>query len=174
MANPKTGELMSKSKGNGVFLSSPPNEMFGAIMAQPDEMIEVLFINCTRIPLKEKAGIMALGPREAKARVAFEIVKKIYGKKKAELAEKEFNRIFQEGNSPSRIKSIKISPRSIGAKELLVKCDLAKSLSEAQRLIEQGAVSLDEQIVKDWRQKILISKPTILKVGKYRFVKLIP
>jgi tyrosyl-tRNA synthetase len=174
MANPKTGELMSKSKGTGVFLSSPSNEMFGAIMAQPDEMIEVLFINCTRIPLSEKDKIMALGPREAKARIAFEIVKKIYGEKKAKLAEEEFNRIFQEGNSPSEIKTIKISPRSIGAKELLVKCGLAKSLSEAQRLIEQGAVSLDEQIVKDWRQKVLISKPTILKVGKYHFIKLIP
>ncbi len=174
MANPKTGELMSKSKGTGVFLSSSPNEMFGAIMAQPDEMIEGLFINCTRIPLKDKDDVMALGPREAKARVAFEIVKKIYGEKKAKLAEEEFNRIFQKGNSPSEIKSIKINPLSIGAKEVVVKCKFAKSLSEAQRLIEQGAVSLDEKIVKDWRQKILISKPTILKVGKYHFVKLIP
>ena len=43
MENPKTKELMSKSKGTGVFLSSLPNEMYGAIMAQPDEMIEILF-----------------------------------------------------------------------------------------------------------------------------------
>lgn len=83
MANPKTGALMSKSKGRGVFLSSSPSEMFEAIMAQPDEMIKIFFINNTRIPLDEVEKILSEGSRKAKARVAFEIVKKFYGEEKA-------------------------------------------------------------------------------------------
>ena len=53
MENPITGELMSKSRGTGVFLNTDANTMFGQIMAQPDEMIRILLINNTRVPLDE-------------------------------------------------------------------------------------------------------------------------
>ena len=162
---------MSKSYGNYIGLSEEPFKMFGKIMSIPDKIMGKYFELLTNVPSKEISG---LNPRNQKSRLAWEIVKFYHGDKTASQAQEEFIKVFSEGEAPSQIKSIKITPRSIGAKELLVKCDLAKSLSEAQRLIEQGAVSLDEKIVKDWRQKILISKPTILKVGKYHFVKLIP
>lgn len=48
MENPETGELMSKSRGTGVFLSLPANDMYGAVMAQPDEMIRIFLVNNTR------------------------------------------------------------------------------------------------------------------------------
>ena len=67
---------MSKSKGTGVFLSSTPNEMYGQIMAQPDEMIKILFINNTYLPLDKIEKIMASENfRNAKAKLALEIVK---------------------------------------------------------------------------------------------------
>src|SRR3989344_3697024 len=94
MENPKTGELMSKSRGTGVFLSSSPNEMFGAIMAQPDEMTEVLLVNVTRIPLVEKEKILGLGPRNAKMYVARDIVKRFYGEKSADKAKQEWEGVF--------------------------------------------------------------------------------
>lgn len=162
---------MSKSSGNYIGLNEDSFKMFGKTMSIPDKIMGKYFELLTKVSLKEISG---LDPKSQKLRLAWEIVNFYHGNKAADKAKEEFNRVFKEREAPTEIESIKISPRSIGAKELLVKCDLAKSLSEAQRLIEQGAVSIDEQIVKDWRQKILISKPTILKVGKYRFVKLIP
>lgn len=172
LVNPKTGKkLMSKTE-SFIGLDSPPNEMYGKVMALPDEVVFDCFKLCTNVSLKEIQEIV--NPRDFKARLAQEIVNIYHGRKASLVAEKEFNRVFKEGKAPTQIKTLKITPRSIGAKELLVKCDLAKSLSEAQRLIEQGAVSLNNQILKDWRQRIQIQKPTILRVGKYRFAKLIP
>jgi len=68
MENPKTGELMSKSRGTGVFLDTNAFDKFGSIMAQPDEMIELILVNNTRLPLSEVAEIMrAENPRDATA-----------------------------------------------------------------------------------------------------------
>ena len=179
LVNPKTGKkLMSKTE-SFIGLDSPSNEMYGKVMALPDEVIFDCFKLCTDVSLKEIQNIKKAleqkitNPRDLKSKLAREIVSIYHGRKASLNAEKEFDRIFREGETPSQIKTLKITPRSIGAKELLVKCDLAKSLSEAQRLIEQGAVSLDNQVLKDWRQILQIKKPIVLKVGKYRFVKLI-
>ena len=106
IANPVTGELMSKSNGTGVFISLPPNEMFGALMALPDPLIEPLFTNCTRIPLSDKNSIMSLGPRLAKASVAYDIVKKIHGEQAAENAENNFEATFAKGGLPENIQEI--------------------------------------------------------------------
>ena len=88
MENPKTGELMSKSKGNGVFLGGSPEEMFGQIMSQPDEMIKILFINNTYIPSEEinkfeEEMEKGTNPRDIKIILAKEIVKVHYGEQKA-------------------------------------------------------------------------------------------
>jgi tyrosyl-tRNA synthetase len=164
-------EKMSKSSNNYVGLTEPPAKMFGKIMSIPDKIMGKYFGLLTDVSEKE---IQNLSFRDQKMRLAWEIVKFYHNKKKADRAKEEFIRVFQKKETPTQIKTIKITPHSIGAKELLVKCNLAKSFSEAQRLIEQGAVSLDNKILKDWRQKIKIPKPIILRVGKYRFVKIIP
>ncbi|MFA5083842.1 MAG: tyrosine--tRNA ligase [Candidatus Paceibacterota bacterium] len=164
-------EKMSKSSNNYIAFTEPPTEMFGKIMSIPDQIMGKYFELLTDISKEE---IENLNPRDQKIRLAWEIVNFFHDKKEADNAQKDFIRVFRERKAPDQIKTIKINPRSIGAKELLAKCDLAKSLSEAQRLIEQGAVSLDGQIIKDWRQKISIKKPSVLKAGKHHFVKLIP
>ncbi|MDP3052716.1 MAG: tyrosine--tRNA ligase [bacterium] len=162
---------MSKSSDNYIGLTEDPFKMFGKIMSIPDKIMSRYFELLTDVSQEE---IASLNPRDQKLRLAREIVKFYHGDKTAGQAQEEFIKVFREGEPPSQIKTIKITPCSIGAKELLVKCDLAKSLSDAQRLIEQGAVSLDGQTVKDWRQKISINKPSILKAGKHHFIKLTP
>ena len=82
MENPKTGELMSKSRGTGIFLDASSNDMYGQVMAQPDEMIEILFVNNTLLSLDEIKGFMELNPKESKMRLAKEIVKIFYGEKR--------------------------------------------------------------------------------------------
>lgn len=169
MANPKTGELMSKSKGTGVFLSSPPNEMFGAIMAQPDEMIEIFFINNTRVPLDEIDEILAQGPRIAKARVAFEIVKKFYGENKAKLAEETFVATFQKGVVPYEIDEIARRDGETYA-DALVRHGVVASKSDLSRLLSAGGVH-DAQ-TGETCEKLPETPGTTLKIGKRRFVKL--
>ena len=167
MENPKTGELMSKSKGTGVFLSSPPKEMFGAIMAQPDEMTEVLFINVTRLPLTEKDKIIALGPREAKMLIAHDIVKRFYGEKEAKKALDEWERVFSRGELPEQIEEAPGDGMKLV--EFVTEHALAASSSEAKRLLDQGAVSVNEEIVKEWGH--VLKKGDIVRVGPRKFLK---
>lgn len=169
VGNPKTGELMSKSKGTGVLLSSPPNEMYGAIMAQPDEMIETLFVNCTRIPLSEKDSVLALGPRDAKARIAYEVTKKFYGEEQAKSAEEEFVKTFSKGGVPDDL------PEIIFEKDLaqnLKDSGIVSSKSDWRRLVDEGAVETEDgKKITDY--DFSPETTLILKIGKRRFVKII-
>ena len=169
MENPKTKELMSKSRGTGVFLSSSPKEMFGAIMAQPDEMIEVLFVNVTRIPLSEKDKIMALGPREAKMLIAQDIVKRFYGEKEAQKAKEEWENVFSKKELPEVIEEA--PGEGMKLVDFITEHALATSSSEAKRLLDQGAVSVNERVVKEWGH--ILKKSDVVKVGPRKFLKVV-
>ncbi len=171
MANPKTGALMSKSQGTGVFLSSPPNKMYGAIMAQPDEMIEVLYINNTRLSLAEKERLLKQGPRDAKAKVALEIVKKFYGEKKAQLAEEAFVSQFSKGELPQDIELVILPASKFLISEMIANI-MKLSKTESRRLITQGGVKIDGEVIKVDGEIQITSKEIILQVGKRRYAKI--
>ncbi|MDE2041126.1 MAG: tyrosine--tRNA ligase [Patescibacteria group bacterium] len=177
LANPKTGELMSKSNGTGVFINAPANELFGAIMALPDAMIEPLYLNCTRLPLAERSRLMERGPREAKARVASDIVKRFHGEAAAISAEESFEKTFAKGGVPDDVREI-IMPKNAGAAgpqaliEALIKADIVPSKAEWRRLIDGGAVR-DEDDEKITDPNFQPAKTMILKIGKRRFVKVV-
>ncbi len=169
LANPKTGELMSKSNGTGVFIGQGPNELFGAIMSLPDPMIEPLFMNCTRIPLEDKEALMAKGPREAKARIAFDIVKRFHGEDAARAAEEAFVATFAKGAVPEDIQTIALEGAPLA--DVLIKAGIVESKTEWRRLILDGAVrtEADEKISDP---KFEPSGDVVLKIGKRRFVKI--
>lgn len=173
MENPKTHELMSKSKGTGVFLASPPNEMYGSIMAQPDEMTEVLFVNCTRIPLDEKEAVFKKGPKAAKEKVAFEIVKRIYGEGAAMKAEGNFSKLFSKKEIPDDLPVLEV-PKNITALLLVEKAAVVKSKSEARRLIEQGGLEIDGRVVDGSSARVALElhNGQVVRIGKKRFLKL--
>lgn len=176
MENPKTGELMSKSKGTGVFLDVLPNDMYGQIMAQPDEMIEILLINNTLLSLEEIKEIKKLNPRDAKARLAREIVTIHHGETAAQKAEKEFNRVCREGKKPTNIPEVKFKYGVSSTSTILVEAGLTSSRSAANRLIEQGAVDIeiDGVVINKYSKKEIVPrKGMIIRVGKRRFVKLV-
>ncbi|MBP6858350.1 MAG: tyrosine--tRNA ligase [Candidatus Pacebacteria bacterium] len=171
IANPKTGELMSKSNGTGVFIDQSPNDLFGALMALPDPMIEPLFLNCTRIPMEEKDGLMAAGPREAKARIAADIVKRFHGEQAAVDAEQAFINTFAKGGIPDDIQEVKLGADE-PLSDALVKAGVVPSKSEWRRLIEGGGIKTeDDTKITDANFKPI--KTMILKVGKRRFVKIV-
>lgn len=171
MENPKTKELMSKSKGTGVFLNTSPSEMFGAIMSQPDEMIEILLINCTRISKEEIKEIIKLGPLEAKKKTALEIIKVIFGEKKAQEAEENFIKTFQKKEIPDEMEDIKCAQGELLA-DVLVKNKVLFSKGEFRRLVESNAVHdlIKKENITDPNTKI--SNNLTLKIGKKRFVKI--
>jgi len=180
LINPKTGrKLMSKSEGNFVALNDKPNEMFGKIMALPDETTILCLKLCTEIPIKE-IQVMArslkqkvVNPRDLKIRLAREIVTIYHGKGVAERAEREFNKIFREKKLPTKIPEIKILQKTLNILDLLVKTKLAPSKSEAKRLILQKGVKINGRVQEDWRKTIEIKKGTIIQVGKRKFIKII-
>jgi tyrosyl-tRNA synthetase len=172
IANSKTGELMSKSNGTGVFIDQSANDLFGAIMSLSDPMIEPLFLNCTRIPINEKDSIMNLGPRNAKARVASDIVKRFCGEEAAKVAELAFNETFSKRGVPENVQEIRFEKGGKSLVELLIKARIVPSKTEWRRLITNGAIrnESDEKIMDI---DFVPTKTVILKIGKRRFVKVI-
>ena len=176
MENLKTGELMSKSKGTGVFLDAKPAEMFGQIMAQPDEMVKILFVNNTYLPLSEIDKIVLGNPRDAKARLGFEIVKIFYGEEKAREAEGQFDKVFKNKEMPADMPVFETEKNDYLILGLLCDTKLAISKNEARRLVEGGGVEIidgeEKTRIGDWKTNISLKNGLIIKVGNRRFVKI--
>lgn len=170
------GQKMGKTEGNIIPLDEKPKEMYGKIMAWPDSLIFSGFELCTDLSLKEINEIKEQknNPRDDKAGLAHEIVSIHHGRTAALKAEKEFNKIFREKKLPTRIPTFKITrKKSVKIIEFLTECGLALSKSETKRLIEQGAVRVDNRPIRHWKQRTILRPGMVLKVGKRKFIKLI-
>lgn len=170
MENPKSGELMSKSKGTGVFLDTTANEKFGQIMAQPDEMTKILFVNCTLLSLSEIDQIMKMeNPRDSKMELAKEIVALYHGKQASVEAEHYFITTFSEGKIPDVVRSVSTE---VGTSilDVMVKAGVAESKGSARRKIEQGGVEIEGKRVTSWALTLEREHDgVIVKVGKKDF-----
>jgi len=103
-----------------------------------------------------------------KKRLARDIVTQLYSDKDANEAEKHFSQVIQNKELPDEIKEYKIST-DVSISLLVVDAGLVKSRSEANRLINQGAVSIDGEKVTDINQRV--KKDQVIKVGKRRYLK---
>jgi len=175
----KEGRKVGKTTGGAIFLNIPPNEMFGAIMTFPDEVISLGFelLTTVSLPLIKKYERLLkekrINPNELKKILALEITKLNYGERAAKEALEEFERVFKKKQLPSQIPTIKIPEEKMKILEFLVKVKLAPSKSEAKRLILQKAVKIDDQLKEDWREILKIKKGIVIRVGKRRFAKII-
>ncbi len=112
-------------------------------------------------------------PRQAKAKLAKELVQKYYGGTEAEKAEQEFEKVFGKRELPDQIKEFRIREKKIWVVDLLVKAGLATSKNEAKRLISQGSVKINQKRIKDSDMDLLMDKEYIVQVGKRKFRKII-
>ncbi|MFC1700819.1 tyrosine--tRNA ligase [Patescibacteria group bacterium] len=164
-------EKMSKSMGNYIALTEEPAQIYGKIMSIPDSLIKKYFELLTEFDEKQIKKSLDLGPRDAKAELAKEIVCFYYNKDKAEKAEQEFNKIFREKKEPTDMPVVKIKEAKIILVDLIIETKLISSKSEAKRLIEQGGVKIDNEIEKNWQEEITIKDNMIIQIGKRRFVR---
>lgn len=173
-------EKMSKSLDNAICFTDTPKDIFGKTMSIPDTLIYKYFRLCTDISNKELAEIKSKledknsNPRDLKVKLGYELVKKYHNIKSAENAKNEFEAVFVKKELPDDIPEYKMKVKEIKLTVLMKEANLTDSTSNASRLIDQGGVYFDGQKVKDKNLILKPEKETILKVGKRKFLKIIP
>lgn len=172
-------EKMSKSLGNAVGVTEPPDEMFGKLMSISDELtVRYYELLTDRTP----AGIAALRagvadgtlhPKRVKQDLAVQIVSDFHSPRDAEAARDRFEAVFARGTAPDDMPSFAASS-PMRMLDLLTSSGLARTRNEGRRLLRQGAVSLDgERVLQD----VAVAAPAdgaVLKVGKRRFLRVVP
>jgi tyrosyl-tRNA synthetase len=174
-------QKMSKSLGNYIGINEEPNEQFGKVMSISDDLMFRYYELLTDLPLseiqaiREDIGSGKRHPMEVKADLAVRIITGYHGAASAEAAREEFNRVFRKRQQPEDIetKKISIAESPIRLTRLLPTLNLAPSNAEAQRLIESGAVHINEQRVTDPKAEMSQPGEYLFKVGKRRFLRLI-
>jgi len=173
------GEIrMSKSLGNHIPLNTSAEDMYGKVMSVPDKAMGSYFRLATRwgpskiSQLESELASGAGHPRDFKMMLAREIVEIYYGPEAAASAENEFRQVFQEGAEPEEIPGYALS----GATRLvdvLFASGLAGSRGEARRLVQQGGVRLNDEVLNDPNYELQLAAGGVLRVGKRRFLRLL-
>jgi len=200
-------QKMSKSLGNYIGITEPPDEIYGKVMSIPDTLILHYFELATDVPDKELQEIShelkdeSNNPMTLKKRLAREIVAQLYDQKAATQAEEHFTKVFQRREIPEEIPQVEITEEllqkikarsfkengfvvsdgevgkpetrqwSVSVSLLLCEIGLAKSRSDAKRLIAQESVRIDNRTITETDSDIRIG--SIIKVGPRRWVKLV-
>jgi len=169
------GEVkMSKSLGNHIPLLAPPADMYGKVMSVPDKAMGQYFRLVTRWTPPEIEALergMAEGrlhPRDVKMKLAREIVSIYHSEAEAEEAEREFIRIFQQGDLPEAMDEYHAQPGQT-LLEILTASGMVNSKSEGRRLIEQRGVRLDGQTLNDANAPF--PRSGVLQVGKRKYLR---
>ncbi len=179
-------EKMSQSLGNYVSVVDTPNDMYGKTMSIPDSILENWFVLCTDVPLAEIGGMMqacsdgTMNPRDAKRRLAREIVTLYHDAEAAEAADRYFLETFSKKRQPVEAEEAEIpaelnGDRGVPLAALVAALGMAESNSKARKLIEAGAVSLDGEKVNDMTAQFAPGDLSgkVLRVGKHQFKKLV-
>ena len=173
-------EKMSQSLGNYISVVDAPNDVYGKTMSIPDELMDNWFELCTDVPTEEYKALLASGgnPRDAKMRLAREIVALYHGIEAAHEADGYFVQTFSQRQQPVEAEEAAIpdgleSEGFVSLPALISGLGLAKSNGQAKDLIAAGAVSLDGEKVAELRLPIEGLRGRVLKVGKHQFRKLV-
>ena len=173
-------EKMSKSLGNAVGVTDSPDEMFGKLMSiSDDRMLHYATLLTRRTPdeLDDLQAGLASGsihPKRAKQDLAVSIVSDFHSLAEAVAARERFEAVFARGAVPKNLPTFPVSA-PLGMLELLTAAGMAHSRSAGRRLLGQGAVSLDgTKILREIRVNPPPPEGTVLRVGKRRFLRLIP
>ena len=155
------GTKMSSSRGNVINLTAAPADMYGKVMSMADAQVRTYFTLCTRVPMDKVEEIVAGHPKDAKMRLAREIVTMYHDARAAKRAEDDWQKTFSQGGVPEDV------PAVPGGKLRDVVKDI--STSELRRLVDAGAVSY----VESGEKVVSIDAEIkgVIRIGKHRFLK---
>jgi tyrosyl-tRNA synthetase len=172
---------MSKSLGNYIGINEPAKEIFGKVMSISDSLMLRYYELLSAIGLEQFEKIKcdlasgALHPMEAKKRLAAEMADRFCGQGEGERSRAEFEKVFSKKDMPDDIPVVEITFDADRMKlfKIMPLAGVAKSNSEARRLIQQNAVEVDQKPIGDVDAELSSSGRYILRVGKKRFVKIV-
>ncbi len=170
---------MSKSLGNHIPLLETADDMFGKVMSIPDELIIRYFsllTDVSDIAISELADSMAngtLNPKHAKEKLAHTLVTMLHDSEKASAAQARFNQIFSKKDMPDDIPELSVGKDEIRLSDLVMGQNLLPSRKEYQRLVQQGAVSINDVPVTDIQFQWQPENAAVLRIGKRRFYKIV-
>ncbi len=161
-------QKMSKSLGNYIGLAEPPQEIYGKTMSIPDRLIEKYVKLVSGLDPAGQGAVLAMKPRDAKAALAGQLVKRLHGEEAARRAEEDFDLKFRRHKIPGEIEERAVSnPKDLVA--VLVESGLRESRGDARRLIEQGGVRINgEKAAPD----AVLKDGDVLQAGKRSFVRI--
>jgi len=161
----KEGNKVGKTTGNALFLDSTPENFFAGIMSFPDEVISLGFELLTQVSLEGISKRVKKNPMEEKKRLAFEVVKLLWGEKSAADSQGKFEETFQEKKPTFNIKVLAGSTLA----EIIVPFTNLGSISDAKRLIKQNAIDVNGETVNN--SSLIIKVGDKIKVGERTFLK---
>lgn len=179
---------MSKSLGNYIGVDESPREMYGKVMSIPDKLIYDYFVLTTGSSIekldevKQRLAEGQTNPMEIKRELGIALVDMYHQPGCGERASEEFKRMFSQKQLPDDIpeasvdhlRQLEIDPDKIYLVHLIAKTKMAKSNSEARKLIGAGSVRLDGEKITDVDYEFALDREIVLKVGKRRFLRLKP
>jgi tyrosyl-tRNA synthetase len=164
------GDKMSSSLGNNIPLTAPPEEMFGRTMRLPDSLLPEWYRLVVERELPEDAD-----PLEAKLALARFVVERSHGEEAARQAEDHFTRVVREGQVPEEVPEAPLPEGDpVHLPAVLVEALGVGSTSEARRLISQGGVKVDGEVVSELDLPRSTLSGALVQAGKRRFVRLRP
>jgi tyrosyl-tRNA synthetase len=141
-------QKMSKSLGNYIGISEPPEQIYGKTMSIPDRLTEKYVRLISGLDVKQQDELLAMKPRDAKAALARQLVKRLHGEEAAARAEEDFDTKFRKREIPETVEEYTIfGPTNIV--DLLVRTGIAASRNEARRLAIQGGVRINGEKVDE-------------------------
>ena len=161
-------QKMSKSLNNYIGLTEPPAEIYGKTMSIPDSLTEKYLRLVSGLSGSELDRVLALKPRDAKAALARQLVKRMYGDQAAEVAEADFDSRFRKRELPEEIDELAAeNPEDLVS--TIVQAGFAKSRGDARRLIDQGGIRINgDKANADSKLK----DGDVLQAGKRNFVRI--
>jgi tyrosyl-tRNA synthetase len=168
-------QKMSKSLGNYISINEPPQEIFGKVMSISDELMWRYYELCTDLSPLELGALRTSverrerNPRDVKAELGKGIVADFYSETDARAAEEQFNLMFRSKQAPDDVEERTLASGSWKLSRLLVELELAPSMGEARRLIEQGGVYVDGERSSETDLTLRPNRSVLLQVGKRRF-----
>jgi tyrosyl-tRNA synthetase len=161
-------QKMSKSLGNYIGISEPPEEIYGKTMSIPDRLTEKYLRLISGLNAHDVERALALKPRDAKAALARHLVQRLHGEEAAAVAEADFDSRFRQHNLPDEIPERYVShPEDLVG--TLVEVEFAPSRGRARGLVEQGGVRINnEKVGLDGK----LADGDVLQVGKRNFVRI--